>query len=140
LHAGVYGDDAVFVYEQRIDIELANFRMSNDKVAGAHQNVNKIVEFCRRSVAVPGEETWDMGFGNYLTRKKPVERRQPEGTVSHDFDGHTACPKEHHWPERLIDVHPDDDFNGVRPVDHRFHGKAVYPGMGTHTLDVVDHF
>jgi len=82
-----------FVDKQRVDVDLADFRVVDDKLACLDERSGERVEIGGGAVAIAGEQARDAGLGDHLARQEHIERGQAEGAILDDLDCRSPAPK-----------------------------------------------
>src|SRR5574343_1644435 len=112
--AGIGGDGAVFIDDQRVEVKLLNPRQFADHFRDAEQHFLQGVTVDRRHVVELTEDLRGARRVDQILGQEAVQRRQGNRAVGEDFDVETAGAEGDHRPENRIAEDADHQFAPVR--------------------------
>ena len=127
--ARVDGDDAGLVGENRIEIDLADFRKIGGKLGQLDQEKFDGAFVGGGHVAIGLENARDPRARDQPTGQREVERRQRQRLVVDHFDGGAALAEHDDGTECRIVGNADDQFARLGAHDHGKDGHAANPRL-----------
>ena len=137
--ASIERHDTGRISKERVDVELADLRVIGGELAEADQDFDDSIDIRRWLAAIILQEPPHSGARHQPARKRCVERRQLEGTVTYDLDSRASLAEQDQWTEYRVFNQPNEEFQGTRTADHRLNQKFVKAGFGTSRLDPFEH-
>ncbi len=116
--------DTALVGEQRIDVELGDFRDVGDEIGNARQRLADRPHVGGGEVAIAGEQLRDPRASDDVRGEDGVERRQPDDAIPDHLDRLAACAEQDDRAEHRIGRDADDQFVRIGTPDHALHGEA----------------
>jgi hypothetical protein len=137
--AGIEGDDAMRVGEQRVDVELTDLGAIGGELAKPDQHFDDSLDFRRWLAAVPLQELPHPCARHQPARQQRIERRQLERSIMHDLDGSASLAERHDWAEHRVFCDPGKKLYGPGARDHGLEKKAGEASAGARRLDALYH-
>ena len=137
--ACIGGKGAVFIDQQRIDVEFFQPGQRADHFGNAQQNFLQRLHVRGRAVAELAEQLVDAGTLDQIVSQIVVQRRQRDGAILHRFDIDAAGAEHDHRPQHRVGRDADQYFARVRAADHRLDHDAIQLGIGLMFPDLGHH-
>ena len=125
--------DSVLGHEQRIDVDLSNARVLDDKPAEPDEDALQQGGINRSPASNSFQRRKDFGLFHQTPRQSRIKRRQRKRAVSEDFHEFTAKAKQNNGTELRVLAATENQF--ITSGQHALNGDALEVARSGFLLD-----